>query len=119
MDAKSSKQGAPGRVLNGTLSEKVPSGLSSPIVPASSNHLSIDTQAAALRNGAYDSPATASRIPDGQIEELVRSQHFTLRTLPRMLRNLDCLIILDSKRFSSLSLTFGSRSMDSVCPSRR
>jgi hypothetical protein len=84
MDANSSKQGALGRVLSEKLSEKLTSGPSSPIVPAPSNHLSIDTQAAALRNGAYDSPATASRIPNGQIEEVVRSQHFTLRTLPRM-----------------------------------
>lgn len=83
MDPRSYKPDAPGRLMNEKLSEKLPSGLSSPNAPVSSNHLSIDTQNTALRNGAYDSPATASRIPDGQIEEAVRSQHFTLRTLPR------------------------------------
>ncbi|CAI7674057.1 unnamed protein product [Penicillium manginii] len=89
MDANSSKQGALGRVLSEKLSEKLTSGPSSPIVPAPSNHLSIDTQAAALRNGAYDSPATASRIPNGQIEEVVRSQHFTLRTLPPWIQSVE------------------------------
>lgn len=78
MDAKSDH--AQGRVFNETLSEKVPTGIGSSLKEPS--HLSIDTQSGATRNGS-DSPATATRTPDAQtIEEIARSQHFALRTLP-------------------------------------
>ncbi|KAJ5082474.1 hypothetical protein N7532_011517 [Penicillium argentinense] len=89
MDTQSSKPDAPGRVINEKLSEKVPSGLASPTAPTSSSFLSIDTHASALRNGAYESPATTSRNPDGQIEGTMRTQHFTLRTLPAWIRSVE------------------------------
>lgn len=69
-----------GRVFNETPSEKLPAGIGFSLKPPS--HLSIDTQSGVIRNGS-DSPATATRTPDAQtIEEIARSQHFTLRTLP-------------------------------------
>lgn len=93
MDANSSRPRSSGHAFNEKLSEKLPSGLNSPNAPVSSNYLSIDTQAVVLRNGAYDSPATASRSVNGQPEEIVRSQHFTLRTLPGMFYYVLCLFL--------------------------
>ncbi|OQE23737.1 hypothetical protein PENSTE_c008G05530 [Penicillium steckii] len=89
MDANSSRPGSSGHAFNEKLSEKIPPGLNSSNAPASSNYLSIDTQTAALRNGAYDSPATASRSVNGQTEDIIRSQHFTLRTLPAWIRSVE------------------------------
>lgn len=72
---------ASARTFDEKLSEKIPIGIGSP--KAYTNHLSIDTHPAALRHGPSDSPATAARTPDRQtIEEIARSQHFTIRTLP-------------------------------------
>lgn len=69
------------RILIEKLSEKTHTGIGSPI--SHTNHLSVDTLAAALRPGSSDSPATAARTPDRQtVEETVRFQHFTTRTLP-------------------------------------
>jgi len=85
MDATNSSQpdNGTGQVANETLSEKVPSGLDSST--RYSYHLAVDTHAGALRNTPSDSLSTAPRIPDGQLqEELGRSQHFALRTLPGM-----------------------------------
>lgn len=74
---------APGRAPNETFSEKFPTGVGSSLAKQSS-HLSLDTQSGGLRTGT-DSPATAARTPDGPaIEEIARSQHFPLRTLPGM-----------------------------------
>lgn len=69
------------RIFDEKLSEKIPAGIDSP--GTYTNHLSIDTQSATLRNGVSNSPATAARTPDRQaVEEIAQSQHFTLRTLP-------------------------------------
>lgn len=86
MDAINSSQpdNGTGQVANETLPEKVPSGLGSST--QYSYHLTVDTHAGALRNAPSDA---APRIPDGQLqEELGRSQHFALRTLPGMLNGL-------------------------------
>jgi hypothetical protein len=70
---------ASGRILNEKLSDKVPTGSCSP--NTQTTHLSIDTLSA-VHNGSA-SPATATRTPEGlTLEEITRSQHFTLRTLP-------------------------------------
>lgn len=77
------------RVFDEKLSEKIPAGIGS--LTAYANHLSIDTQAAALRHGPSDSPATAARTPDRQtVEETARSQHFVLRTLPGRVYSFPC-----------------------------
>lgn len=89
MDATNSFQpdSGTGRIFDETLSEKVPSGLESSNLHA--NNLTVNTQAGALRNTPSDSPATASRTTDGQpYDEPAKSQHFTLRTLPRMCKAL-------------------------------
>lgn len=68
------------RTLNEKLLNKIPTGLFSS--NPQTNNLSIDTQSA-VHNGSAESPATATRTPDGQtLEEIARYQHFTLRTLP-------------------------------------
>ncbi|KAJ5126998.1 hypothetical protein N7448_007777 [Penicillium atrosanguineum] len=90
MDATNSFQpdSGTGRIFNETLSEKVPSGFESSTLH--SNHLTVDTQAGALRNAHADSPATAPRTPDRQPHaEPAKSQHFTLRTLPPWIRSVE------------------------------
>ncbi|KAJ5676971.1 uncharacterized protein N7477_002604 [Penicillium maclennaniae] len=90
MDATNSFQpdSGKGRIFDETLSEKVPSGFGSSNLH--SNRLTVNTQAGALRNTPFDSPATAKRTTDGQPhEEPARSQHFSLRTLPAWIRSVE------------------------------
>ncbi|OOQ82504.1 hypothetical protein PEBR_38737 [Penicillium brasilianum] len=75
------------RTLNEKLLNKIPTGLFSSN-PQTTN-LSIDTQSA-VHNGSAESPATATRTPDGQtLEEIARYQHFTLRTFPAWIRSVE------------------------------
>lgn len=69
------------RIFDEKLSEKQLAGFG--LSNTSTNHLSVDTRPATLRNGASDSQAIAARTPDRQtVGEFAQSQHFTLRTLP-------------------------------------
>ncbi|KAF3397823.1 Regulator of phospholipase D SRF1 [Penicillium rolfsii] len=77
---------ASGRILNEKLSDKVPTTPCSPNTQPT--HLSVDTLSAVHNGSALPAPAT--RTPEGLTpEEIPRSQHFTLRTLPAWIRSVE------------------------------
>ncbi|KAJ5682464.1 hypothetical protein N7462_005629 [Penicillium macrosclerotiorum] len=94
---QSSKAGhASARIANETSNERVNESVPDKILPdtdlatTNATHLSINTQPSILRTGGSDFPVTTPRIPEGRMmDDVTRSQHFTLRTLPAWIRSVE------------------------------